>query len=262
MADNVIKKVIDMRKGKTAILPSIVTNPELTGEEGSLKSVEINGKKFTIGGGDGQLKLVATGSYTEYGRFNLSTELDSNKLYYVEYYSDSTGETSNVITRPINMTTIVAANQNDSSGLFSATLTNNEFILNTLLVNDDAPLVYSNDTIKVYELPLTFNEEPNSSINLYRHDLYLDYAGYEEEIEIMVSLNHSKSTELELNEILLCLPQSEYSYLPCMFTHNGDVHYGKIYGNEFGVYVATAEIELALEELERFEYIEDNIVSL
>ena len=157
MADNVIKKVIDMRKGKTAILPSIVTNPELTGEEESLKSVEINGKKFTIGGGDGQLNLVATGTYEkeeqEYVHYNLSQELESNKTYLVKYFSDGGVFISTsiiILSDEFNSKgTISVANSDATTFITSIRLT----YTNIILENRSGTEMYDDDSFEVYELP-------------------------------------------------------------------------------------------------------------
>ena len=172
MADNVIKKVIDMRKGKTAILPSIVTNPELTGEEESLKSVGINGTNFTIGGGDGQLKLVATGVFSEaFGdcvNFNLNNALEVNKAYLIKYYNAGFPNGAYIsqvcICGGSSLNTlspcVIYQNGNYANGYI--VLRTDYIGLCSYDMNSLPAYSEENDRLEIYELPLTFSEEPKA----------------------------------------------------------------------------------------------------
>lgn len=162
MADNVIKKVIDMRKGKTAILPSIVTNPELTGEEESLKSVEINGTNFTIGGSN-TLKLVATGTYDSGNEsFLLDNTLEENKSYLLKFTYDIGGECSiytsilniyNMLSKTTNFWAIPIMLPNEESEMeFYQTCIDNS--LNEIFTIGSSGLFINNlVTLEIYELP-------------------------------------------------------------------------------------------------------------
>ena len=102
-----------------------------------------------------KLKLVATGRNNEPGHFDLTTELENDKLYYIEYYSDETGETSNALGKVNNVTTIVGSNLDSSMGLYQLYVTTNRISIGTIIPNDDAPLTTNFDNIKIYELPYT-----------------------------------------------------------------------------------------------------------